>query len=125
MNTYQGKPCRNGHDGTRYLSTKACVSCARAAVRKHQKENPGKSQHLKRGLDFNIDMSDLVVPELCPVLGIPMDKPSIDRVDNDKGYVKGNVAVISDRANRLKRDATLGEVQALARWMEAQSRSAI
>jgi hypothetical protein len=40
--------------------------------------------------------------------------PSLDRVDPRKGYVPGNVRVISDRANRLKGDRSLSEIQALA-----------
>ena len=143
MNTFQGKPCRNGHSGVRYLSNKQCVECSRMAVKKWQAKNPEKTQDFKRdwdkrnpikmayygaklrarkrGMEFNIEMEDLLpVPDTCPVLGIPMDQPSLDRIDNSKGYVKGNVAVISDRANRLKRDATLDEVQALARWMSEQ-----
>jgi hypothetical protein len=26
--TYQGKPCAQGHDGTRYASNRKCVACA-------------------------------------------------------------------------------------------------
>jgi hypothetical protein len=48
---------------------------------------------------------------VCPILGIPIIKqkgrfkansPSLDRVNNKKGYVKGNVQVISWQANMLK-----------------------
>jgi hypothetical protein len=73
------------------------------------------------GLDFNITKEDIVVPEICPVLGVPIkinygsgwhnDSPSLDRIDNTKGYVKGNVRIISNRANRLKCDATLEELE--------------
>lgn len=69
--------------------------------------------HSKRkGLEFSIEQSDIVVPDVCPVLGIPIFKvfepskngahsrpnsPSVDRVDSLLGYVKGNVVVISMR----------------------------
>ena len=57
---------------------------------------------------------------LCPVLGIKLEKfgrPSqdnlatIDRIDNDIGYVEGNVAIISHRANAIKRDASITELE--------------
>ncbi len=76
--------------------------------------------------EFNIDVEDIKIPTHCPVLGIPiilgLDKscdnsPSIDRFDSTKGYVKGNVNVISWRANRLKSDGTLEEFEKLIDWM--------
>lgn len=80
-----------------------------------------------RGINFNIDLDDIVIPDLCPILGIKLEKssdhvkpesPTLDRIDNQKGYIKGNVAVISWRANSIKKDATLEEVRAIARYME-------
>jgi predicted RNA-binding Zn-ribbon protein involved in translation (DUF1610 family) len=43
--------------------------------------------------------------------------PSLDRVIPSLGYVRGNVAIICWSCNALKRDASLAEVEALARWM--------
>lgn len=69
----------------------------------------------------NIEVDDLApFPLTCPVLGIDIDyfkkgkggsnhSPSIDRMDPDKGYVKGNVRIISQKANRLKQDASVEE----------------
>jgi hypothetical protein len=72
----------------------------------------------KLGLEFNLDVSDIVIPELCPLLEIPIvfvnsiapGNPSLDRIDNTKGYVKGNVKVISYQANTMKSNATLTEL---------------
>ena len=80
-----------------------------------------KSRAKLKNLDFNIDLSDIELPEVCPLLGIPLSinasnkdfAYSLDRIDSSKGYVKGNVWVISDRANRLKNDATLEELEML------------
>lgn len=79
-----------------------------------------ESRSKKRGLEFNIDIDDVIIPELCPLLGIPLyldckgvakdNSPSLDRIDNSKGYIKGNVWVISHRANSIKRDSTCGEL---------------
>jgi hypothetical protein len=90
---------------------------------------PGIRQRAKKsGLEFNLVPADLLVPALCPVLGIPLvigrknspNSPSVDRFDNSKGYVKGNVRVISHRANMLKRDATLAEIERLAAYMRGE-----
>lgn len=83
------------------------------------------------GIEFNIDWTDILRPEFCPVLGIPLiagigegkamdiaNSPSVDRIDNSKGYVKGNVCVISVRANLLKKDATLDEIRSILHYME-------
>jgi len=76
----------------------------------------------RKNLEFNISLEDFSVPECCPVLGIKLsvgDKsrhdgsPTLDRIDNSKGYVKGNVEVISWRANHLKSDATTEEIRCL------------
>jgi hypothetical protein len=74
----------------------------------------------KSGMDFSIDLSDIYIPEVCPILGTPIfrntggkgwndNSPTLDRIDSDKGYVKGNIWVISWRANTLKRNGTLEE----------------
>jgi hypothetical protein len=80
-----------------------------------------------KGLEYNLCKDDLVIPEVCPVLGILLqvgdgrrqaNSPSLDRVDNSKGYIKGNIRVISSRANALKNDGTLEELKAIVKYME-------
>lgn len=77
-------------------------------------------------LEFNIDRSDIFIPEKCPVLGIMIKcgnnklsdtSPSIDRINPLLGYIKGNVRVISWRANRLKSDASIDEVKQILNYM--------
>ncbi len=87
-----------------------------------------KGRAKKTGREFSITFDDILpLPDVCPVLGIPLRKGektgdpnaySLDRIDNTKGYIPGNVAVISFRANMLKRDATPNEVYALAAWLK-------
>lgn len=72
--------------------------------------------HRDFGYNFNIDVSDIVIPEYCPLLNIklstdPKDKDNDnyytgDRRDSSKGYVKGNIQVISLKANRMKNKST-------------------
>lgn len=79
-----------------------------------------KSKAKKSGIPFNIDVSDIIMPEFCPVLGIKLEvsagyhkagSPSVDRIIPELGYVKGNVVVISWRANHLKNNASIEELQ--------------
>lgn len=76
----------------------------------------------EKDIDFDLVPSDLDMPEFCPVLNIKInyenvgtgyhpDSPSVDRIIPKKGYVKGNVRVISARANLLKNDATIEELE--------------
>jgi hypothetical protein len=76
----------------------------------------------KNNLPFNIELSDIVIPETCPLLGIELksntdktspNNPSLDKIIPELGYVKGNIWVVSLRANKLKNDATLQELQTL------------
>lgn len=81
----------------------------------------------KSGLELGLTLEDIVVPSHCPVLGIPLIKtigkgtrtdntPSIDRVDNSRGYVQDNIVIISWRANRLKSDATVDELRRISKY---------
>lgn len=75
---------------------------------------------LQRGLDHEIVAEDLLpLPSHCPVLGIELDytlaktsfnSPSIDRIDNSKGYTKDNIIVVSYRANMIKNCANVDEL---------------
>lgn len=92
--------------------------------------NAARNRAAKKGIAFDLDLTDVIIPEVCPALGIPIKKklgkgdynnvPSLDRVDNSKGYVKGNVRVISWRANTLKKDGTVDEFKQLIRYMEKE-----
>ena len=87
-----------------------------------------KARAKKLGISFDLTEEDVVIPERCPVLGIVLrygakspgnrqaaqDSPSLDRIEPNVGYVKGNVVVVSWRANSLKKDASVAELQALA-----------
>jgi hypothetical protein len=74
-------------------------------------------------LEFNLELSDIIIPGVCPYLNMKLDKvgsksrylPSIDRIDPTKGYVKGNVQIISLKANIMKQDATKEELNTFAK----------
>jgi hypothetical protein len=76
----------------------------------------------RRGMDCDLQPEDIVIPTHCPVLGIELRfdsgnkdlSPSIDRIENTRGYVRGNIVVTSWRANRIKSDASIDELAAVA-----------
>jgi hypothetical protein len=75
----------------------------------------------REGLPFNLTLADISIPEVCPVLGLPLQhgskiqdsSPTLDRIIPNLGYTSGNVWVISNRANKLKSDASLEELDKL------------
>jgi|HubBroStandDraft_3_1064219.scaffolds.fasta_scaffold172727_2 hypothetical protein len=111
-----------------------CRGCQQEHARHWRTKYPVRSLVLlarkrakRRKTKFNISEKDIHIPTRCPVLGIPLfignrqlkdNSPTIDEIIPGKGYVKGNVAVISWRANRLKSDATLKEIRRVHRYME-------
>lgn len=116
-----------------------CKSCSaiRAAQAKEERQNNWKhnpTRHMLNnskqrakvsGLEHTLTVDDIVIPDFCPVLGIKLETgnrkshynaPSIDRIDNTKGYIKENIVVVSTRANLLKKDATINELIMLAKF---------
>ena len=79
----------------------------------------------KKNTPFSITLEDICIPEICPVFNTPLDwegkrddRPSLDRVVSGLGYIKGNVRVISGRANRLKNNMTKSNVLRLLAYIE-------
>jgi hypothetical protein len=128
--------CDKGHNFEKLHKTGGCPVCYENIkylkyTREHkEKVLLKKAKHRAKvlGLEFNIDINDVVIPEYCPVLGLKILKnsdirfidnsPSLDRIDINKGYVKGNVKVISIKANRLKNNATIEETKKILKYME-------
>lgn len=101
---------------------------AKWALANHEKVilRAAKCRAKERGLSFDLELSDIVIPKVCPVLGIPIVRiqgkrmagsASLDRINNALGYVKGNVWVISSKANLMKNNATDDELIAFANWV--------
>lgn len=92
---------------------------AKAWLHKNQEVrmyNTAKQRAEKHDIPFSIEVSDIVIPKYCPFLGLELTNifgsgrvytnASLDRIDSTLGYIKGNIQVISDLANRMKQDAT-------------------
>lgn len=89
-----------------------------------------KRRAKEKGVPFDIEVGDIVVPEVCPVLGIPLIKgsgrpeansPSLDRIIPEKGYVRDNIEVISHKANTIKSNATVEELEKVAAYYKKRS----
>lgn len=90
-----------------------------------------KQRAKQRGIEFTISPEDIQIPDSCPVLGMPLrlgvgqsgrqggnpNSPSLDRIDPSRGYVKGNIRVISHLANSMKGAATREQLEAFAVWV--------
>jgi hypothetical protein len=96
----------------------------------------GKKRGARIGSQYQLKMTFVefldeiggAAPAVCPVLGIPLiiadearspNLPTVDRIDNSRPYERGNIAIISRRANVLKNDGTLDEHRKVLAWMEA------
>lgn len=117
----------------RAIKRDSCSACHAAYMREYMRwrrlQKPASllieraRRRARQGrLPFSIDRDSIVVPTICPALGISIEiggsrcagSPSLDRIVPHLGYVPGNVRVISDKANRLKSGRTLAELQWLA-----------
>ena len=127
---YKGGMAHYKRSKKHYCSNKCLCESNRIYPELHNKKNKRykiwcslKKRAKLKGFEFNLDLEDIPqIPEFCPVLGIkiisndgankPTDNsPSIDRIDSKKGYIKGNIRIISNRANRIKSDATIEELR--------------
>lgn len=99
------------------------------AYRKTSKTNmlrSAKQRAKKKNLSCTISIDDFDIPETCPILGITLDfnfgsggkdnSPTLDRINNDLGYIEGNVQVISAKANRMKSNGTPEDIKKLYLW---------
>lgn len=129
--------------GYTFKNNKWCIILYNATnVFEMQIENMVKSalkRARKNNLPFDIDMPYLksIVKQTCPIFGIQLNwgnqnsngKPkynsaSLDRIIPEWGYVKGNVAIISNIANMIKQNVTYYELYKVADWLHAQEKEA-
>lgn len=125
-----GKPCKHGHVSKRFAHNGNCYRCTLDASnktyhniktdldkRKHQILKRVEQRAKRSGIPFDITVDDIDWLDTCPIFGYTLsydisDKDrsvSLDKHDPNKGYVKGNVVVMSLRANRAKWNLTLEE----------------
>ena len=137
---------KNSKDGMRHT----CKNCMKLSARNYNRSDEAKFMAIERdknkwrdspermllsnarfrakknNIEFSLNRDDIVIPNVCPVLGIPIiigsgkvnyNSPSIDRIDSSKGYTKKNSRIISWRANVVKSDASLDELVMILSYM--------
>lgn len=135
---YTGKPCKHGHDSKRTVATGNCYECQQLASnkcyhdakkdiekRKKQILTNVRQRANRDNVPFDLEVEDLVWNKTCPIFGyeISYDKadrdrsPSLDKTIPSLGYVKGNVVVMSNRANRAKWDMSPSEIGELYEYI--------
>lgn len=130
------KPFSDFHKHSRSKSgyREVCKSCRKKLSQDFHKKKDLQSHALQsikarakdKKLPFNLEYSDITPPETCPVFGFKLnrhrgkmqyDSPSVDKIVPELGYVKGNIQIISELANRMKQDATEDQLRAFAIWI--------
>lgn len=114
-----------------------CSSLANKTKKSYNQRHPenallrsAKRRASKVGVAFAITSQDILnvwpSDNMCPILRVPFSKkrmfsPSLDRLRPVEGYVPGNIAVISRKANGMKQNETDPEVfRRLATWLDVQ-----
>lgn len=113
-------------------TSRICKICNTKRVKSNSAEYKmlarAKMRAKDKKLKFNLTIKDIIIPKVCPVLKIPLvvhsgrsgsykDSPSLDRIVPNKGYVKGNIMVMSSLANAMKQNATKEELLLFSKWI--------
>jgi len=101
------------------------------------KNNPKKAMFTRaqararrKGIEFSISLEDIAIPTHCPIFGLPLfsskekktiNSPSLDRIDSSKGYVRGNIIVISEKANSIKNIGTPDELIRIGMFFKSKT----
>lgn len=110
-----------------------CRKCMSSYGRQDREKNPLKYLLKKaryraqlHGLPFNLDEDNIGIPDVCPILGVPMaigsrrdyaNSPSVDKINPKGGYTTDNCQIISTKANMMKSNATQEELVKFAQWV--------
>jgi predicted nucleic acid-binding Zn-ribbon protein len=121
--------------GTVFEITSKMTLCKKCNSERVKSKTPEWKMHQRAkqrskssGREFSIKVSDIDIPDICPVLGIELNmnsgrsgayrnSPSLDRINNSKGYTKDNIQVISQLANAMKCHASNEELHRFAQWV--------
>lgn len=116
--------CISGYDISRCKACKKSKVDWNAVPLNKRIYNRAKSRATKRNIEFNLELEDIILPDKCPVFGttfIYNDKDytySIDRINPSLGYIKGNIMIISNKANRIKNNASVKDLENILKYLK-------
>ena len=124
--------CKKMFKRTKTDTMKICKKCNCARMKclsaEYKMRNRAQQRAKKENIYFDIEKSDIIIPEICPVLNKPLVvnagspggskySPSLDKIIPEMGYTKGNIMVMSLLANQMKANATPEELILFAEWV--------
>lgn len=76
-----------------------------------------------KNIPFDLTPEDIEITDVCPIFNVSFEEkgpnsPTIDKIIPEKGYVKGNICMISNRANRIKDNGTAEEHRLIAKYID-------
>jgi hypothetical protein len=119
-------------------TNKCCIDCSTNIGREKRKLNPikttwerAKARAKLSNIEFSISMEDVKAAwtDVCPIYNIPLvtnigkaqpNSHSIDRIDNTKGYIPGNIAIVSMKFNTEKGALTPDVLRRMLAYMEGR-----
>jgi hypothetical protein len=126
----QCKTCLKSKISERYCKNSESINLKK---KEERKLNPGltlyynaRQRARRNNLPFDLKVSDIFVPDFCPVLGMRLEvsdkiispnSTTLDKIVPKLGYIRGNIQVISNRANSMKHDASISDMMLFARWV--------
>jgi hypothetical protein len=135
LNKIEGAAGRSASCGClmREIVTKMRTTHGKTNTSQFQMWQNAKNRAKAKKLPFTISVDDIVTPATCPLLGIPLlaskvkknpGSPSLDRILPHRGYVKGNIQVISDKANTIKNNSSFVDFEKIyLNWKATISRT--
>jgi len=142
---FTGLPCKNGHVSLRRTSNGLCIQCGKEIHGPNDRNNyrykntfarqfaARKQNAIRNGIPFTIELFEIEQPKFCPIFGLELNygwsgercrddaKATFDKVIPSLGYVPGNVFVISWRANKLKNDMSLDELEKIMKYIKEKT----
>lgn len=139
---FTGKTCVHGHTSPRWTSNWQCIECCETIHKETDRNNYrygntferqyGNRRQVakRRGIPFTVKFDEIEQPTHCPIFGVELNygwsgpnrrdpnKATFDKLIPELGYVPGNVFVISWRANKLKSDMSLVELEKIMKYIK-------
>ena len=120
------RDCNNKNSREHYKNNLEHIKKQRKSKQDEATLSSIKKRAKQKGLAFDLEVED-ILGTTCPIFGVELKRgskqgpsdyaPSVDRIDNSKGYVKGNVQVLSNLANKMKANATPEQLLQFAEWV--------